>query len=238
MEGSRRHGRNRSLKWGPAVLIGMLVAGMVGPASAAPVEISSPVTGTLTVAGNDSALTGVVFDGTYDDVTGDLVGKLVFPASQIDVTTPVVATIATHISQPADGTGGIDLATNAATFTADLVLSLDSLTIPPAPATILTPCTYTMSLTLAGTFDPATQMLSLAQDPFSIAANPADGAGRCAGLGALIDAQIVGANNAIDAVVDLSITDAAPPAPPVVPVAPPAPAPAAAPVAAAPQFTG
>jgi hypothetical protein len=214
--------------------------------SAEPVTISSPVTGTFDLNGNVSDLSDVVFQGTLDDVTGELVGKLVFPTATIDVTDPVVATISLQITQPADGTGLIDPTTDEATFTANLVLSLTGLTIAPAPATPLAPCTYTIPLALTGMRDPATNMVTLTQEGFAIAVNPADAAPRCAGLNALIDPRIVGSNNTVDAVLDLNITNATPPVPDPEPTPTPTPTPAPAPapappapmVLAQPIFTG
>ena len=38
-------------------------------------------------------------------------GKFVFPGIDVDVTSPVVATIGLQLQQPADGTGTVDLVT-------------------------------------------------------------------------------------------------------------------------------
>lgn len=240
-------GRRRAKGAGLLAAIAVTFALATSTVGAAVIDISAPVTGSINLNGNATSLDGVVLTGTYDDATGDLVGKLVFPTSEINVTSPVAATIVINTTQPADGTGTVDLLTGDATFSANLVLTLSALGINPAEPSPLANCSYLIPLTaLTGSLDSGTNILTLAQTGFAITPNPADGAPRCGGLAALIDPQIATSNNSVDASINLSET-VAPPTPdplpdPVeptpAPTTPAAPRPAAQPAAANPTFTG
>jgi hypothetical protein len=164
----------------------------------------------------------------------------VFPTSTLSVTDPLPATVTTDILQAVDGTGTIDLVTHAATFDADLVLTVKALTVNGSNIPV-GECSFTFTLALTGMWDEATNKLALGNPDFAMSANPADAAPHCGPLGAQIDPVISAGPNSIDAVMDLSITNATPPTPTPVPTPTPTPAPAPAPapvpVAAAP-FTG
>ena len=238
----RGSGRGRRALTAVALLLG--VSGIaVPPAGAAPEPVSAPVTGSLTTNASVFDLEGAIFQGTFDPATGDLVGKFVFPGVTVSVTQPVEATIGLQVQQPADGTGSVDLVTNEATFTADLVLALLTLDALGSGPLNVAPCRYSMPVEMTGTYDPVTGILSLTDPAFSTSV--INDPNRCFwdGLGASvatsIDPEILSDGNALAASFDVGETSAEPPPPPPPPAEPaPEEPPAAAPTGAAPNFTG
>lgn len=225
-----------------AVALVLAVSGVVvPPASAAPEPVSAPLTGTLTTSASEFPLEGAIFQGTFDGVTGDLVGSFVFPGEEVSVTEPVAATIGLQVQQPNPGTGTVDLVTNEVTFTADLVLALLTLDALGTGPLNVAPCRYAMPVTLTGTYDPATGIVSLTDAAFS--SSVINDPNRCFwdGLGASvagsIDPEIVSDANVLSVSFDVGETSATPPAPPAPPIEPPVVAPAA-PQPSAPTYTG
>lgn len=194
--------------------------------------MSTPVTGSFSTAVSTFDLTDTIFQGTWDADTGALTGKFVFPTVTVSVTNPSAATISLVVEQPTEGTGSVDPVTNAATFDADLQLTLLTIDIGLGPFEI-TDCSYGMSISLAGDYDPETGLVDLASSGFGLSAVDAANPDRCyyIGLGqtiaSIIDGAIVGTGNSFNTTFDLGIADAAPPPPPPPPPAPPAPAPSA-----------
>lgn len=223
-----------------AIAVTAITAGVL-PAGAAPQPVSTPVTGSMGTGAAPIPLTGTVFQGTFDPETGAFEGKFVFPGVDINVTAPVAATIGLQVQQPDPGTGTIDLITNEATYSADLVLALLTLDASGLGTWPLQRCNYLMHVDLIGTYDPDAGTVDLSDDAFSITAAPETN--RCvwdalgSSLAGAIDPEVVGSDNSLATVMDLGVSSAAPPAPPAPPTPPAAP-PAAAPTVAAPDFTG
>lgn len=227
-----------------AVALVLGVSGVVvPPAGAAPEPVSAALTGALTTSASVFPLDGAIFQGTYDSETGELVGGFSFPDVEVTVTEPVEATIGLQVQQIELGTGTIDLLTNEATFTADLILALLTLDALGSGPLNLAPCRYAMPVVMTGTFDPATNVVTL-EDP-AFATTVIEDPNRCFwdGLGASvatsIDPEILSNANSLVASFDVGDASAVPPAPPAPPAEPPAAEPpAAAPTPAAPTFTG
>lgn len=221
------------------LVFGIASAAALPQAGAVEEPVSTPVAGTFTTAASTFDLADTIFQGTWDDETGALAGKFLFPAVDVTVTQPIPATISLQVQQPAVGTGTVDLVTNEATFSADLVLALLTLETPDVPGGPgnVAPCNYAMPIDLTGTFDPATGFLHVAQTGFPL--SPIADPDRCVwdsigvSVAAAIDAEIVGTSNAFDATFDLGVKDAEPPPPPPPPPpAPPVTTPTTAPVVA------
>jgi hypothetical protein len=244
-----------------AIAVGATIGVTVLPAGALPEPVSAAVTGNFTTNAGPLPLTGTVFQGTWDGDTGALEGGFVFPATSFDTAEPLPpATVNLQLSQPDPGSGTVDLVTNEATYSGTLRLAIISIATPDVPSPeAVTNCTYLLPITMTGTFDPVTGILSITDADITTSVNPADAAPRCYwdGLGAPIDAIIdpvvVGAGSSFTANFNVQDASAEPPAEAciynidipaddpacVAPEDPPAEEPPAAqPAAAAPQFAG
>lgn len=174
------------------LVVGTAVGSSVLPAGAAPEPVAAAVTGDFGTPVGLFPLSDTVFEGTWDGDTGALEGQFLFPAITVEVTTPVPATIGLQLEQPDPATGSVDLATNVATFDTTLVLNLLTIDIG-AGSFPVAPCRYSAPAQLSGTFDPATNIVSLADADMSLA--PILDPNRCffEQLGSNIDSIIDGA---------------------------------------------
>ena len=212
----RRRGRVLAGLIGVAAATGILVV----PAGAVPQDVSAAVTGSLTTfsATFDLADSSGVFAGSYDPDTGALTGGFVFQVSTISVTTPIPATVSLILLQPTEGTGQVDLVTNAVTYSGTLELDLLDVNAPSIGDGTVNPCMYTMPLNMTGTIDPVTGVLSMSQSTSPWTAVQLDG--RCiwtaigADISGVLDANVIGAPafpNVLDVSFDVGDTTATPP---------------------------
>lgn len=207
----RRASRRRRLLGAAAA--GVMALGAFGlgssPAGAEPVDFTSPVTGSLTLAppegeeGDPFDLPpGVTLTGTYDDETGELDADLFWPETVTQLENDLVgeldATIQVLQVEPVAGT--IDPDTGEADLAASLelhLIDLSTTTDPPASLGGGDDCRFPMELVLTGSADEEILNVEVADLDFAIE-EPTTEPEPCGPLSALIVPELAAEGNAVE----------------------------------------